>query len=86
VPYEEISERLQCTPRAARVKACRARTALRRLILQASPKGAVDFESLSLLRRLNACRRKNTAPKTHAGLIPGLPAQSNSRQYVMRAE
>jgi RNA polymerase sigma-70 factor (ECF subfamily) len=86
VPYEDIAVMLQCTPRAARVKACRARTALRKFILQTSPSGSVDSESLSILRRLDVCRRKVSAPKPYTALIPGLPAQSNPRQYVMRAE
>ena len=44
--YEEIAEMLQCTPRAARVKACRARAALRKLILKSLVRGnraAGDF-------------------------------------------
>lgn len=84
--YEEIAEIMKCTPRAARVKACRARTALRNIILKLSPTGAEEAESLNLLRRLNTCRRKKSADKLPASKIPRMPAQSNSRQYIMRAE
>jgi RNA polymerase sigma-70 factor (ECF subfamily) len=85
ISYEEIGEILRCTPRAARVKACRARAALRKLILKSSPSGIVDAASLNLLRRLHTCSRKNTVNE-HSTRIPRIPAQSNSRRYVMRAE
>jgi len=45
VPYEEIGGILKCSPRAARVKACRARAALRRLILQSSRRGFQQQET-----------------------------------------
>ncbi len=86
ITYEEIGDRLNCTPRAARVKACRARTALRKLILKSQPSGADDPASLDLLRRYNALCRKNSAGESSSRRIPRMPAQSNSRQYVMRAE
>lgn len=86
ISYEEIGEVLQCTPRAARVKACRARAALRRLILQSSPAGAADSVSSNFFQRLNSRRRKNSAKEIYSQRIPRLPAQANSRQYVMCAE
>ena len=86
ISYEEIGEALKCTPRAARVKTCRARAALRRLILKASPSGTADAASFNLLQRLNACNRKNSSNELHSTRIPRMPAQSNSRRYVMRAE
>ncbi len=84
--YEEIGEKMQCTPRAARVKACRARTALRNLIQKSPSSESGEAESLNLIRRLNACRRKKYIGEVQTARIPGMPAQSNSRQYVMRAE
>ena len=84
--YEEIGEILQCTPRAARVKACRARAALRRMILKSSPSGTADLASLNLLRRLHTRYRKASADELHSKRIPCMPAQSNSRRYVMHAE
>ena len=86
ISYEEIGQALKCTPRAARVKACRARSALRKLIVQSSSSGTADPGALNLLRRLNASRRKSPSKEVHSTRIPCLPAQSNSRQYVMRAE
>jgi len=84
ISYEEIGEILHCTPRAARVKACRARAALRRLILKSSLSGADASTSLNLL--LRACRRKNPVKEIRPTRIPRLPAQSHSRRYVMHAE
>jgi RNA polymerase sigma-70 factor (ECF subfamily) len=86
ISYEEIGEALKCTPRAARVKTCRARAALRRLILKASPSGTADAESLNHLQRLNARNRKNPSNELHSTRIPRMPAQSNSRRYIMKAE
>lgn len=79
--YEEIAEILQCTPRAARVKACRARAALRKLILTSSRAGTT-----TIFQRLNDCFRTDAAEEMPHPRYPRLPAQSNSRQYVMRAE
>ncbi len=45
MPYEEIGGILKCSPRAARVKACRARAVLRRLILQSSRRGSEQHET-----------------------------------------
>jgi hypothetical protein len=61
IPYEEIGAMLQCTPRAARVKACRARAALRRLLLNTSPSDTTRPVSSNMLERLDACCRRNLA-------------------------
>jgi RNA polymerase sigma-70 factor, ECF subfamily len=58
MPYEEIGEILHCTPRAARVKACRARAALRKLLL-GSPAAETDCSSTNLFQKLDACCRRN---------------------------
>ena len=84
--YEEIGETLCCTPRAARVKACRARAALRKLIVQWSPSETAASESIRFLRRIHTCRRKRSSGSALAARIPAMPAQANSRRYVMRAE
>ncbi|MBN1568298.1 MAG: sigma-70 family RNA polymerase sigma factor [Acidobacteria bacterium] len=85
VSYEEIGEILKCTPRAARVKACRARAALRKLILRSSPSGIMDAAALNLLQRLHSSRRKESVDE-HKARIPRIPAQSNCRRYIMKAE
>ncbi len=84
--YEEIAEVLGCTARAARVKACRARAALRRLILQSASTGSPQSASSSIFQKLSNCLRKGAAHETAARRYPRIPAQSNSRRYVMRAE
>jgi RNA polymerase sigma-70 factor (ECF subfamily) len=84
--YEEIGEIMKCTPRAARVKACRARAALRRLILKSSPAEASRTASCNLFQRLHACFGKDATKERSPVRMPCLPAQSNSRRYVMRAE
>jgi RNA polymerase sigma-70 factor, ECF subfamily len=82
--YEEIAEILRCTPRAARVKACRARAALRKLIFKSS--GTANTESTNIFQTLNDCFRQNAVEEPPRPRLPRLPAQSNSRRYVMRAE
>jgi hypothetical protein len=77
---------LRCTPRAARVKACRARAALRRQILKSPAPGLADSASLNFLRRLHACYRRDSANELQSRKIPRMPAQSNSRRYIMHAE
>ena len=84
--YEEIGEIMKCTPRAARVKACRARAALRRLILKSSPAGSAYAPSSNLFQKLRACCRKDSTKELKPVRLPRLPAQYNSRRYVMRAE
>jgi len=51
-PYEEIASILDCSPQAARVKACRARAALRRILVKACRNAAVPFTwyNLTLIR------------------------------------
>jgi RNA polymerase sigma-70 factor, ECF subfamily len=69
MPYEEIGEILNCTPRAARVKACRARAALRKLLLGA-PAAEPDYStSTNLLQKLDACCRRNQ-PKSSRTALP----------------
>lgn len=84
--YEEIADRMECTPRAARVKACRARTALRKLILKSSSEKSEYSESDNLFQRLSNCRLKRDPQDARAAKLPGLPAQSRQRRYIMRAE
>ncbi len=57
LPYEEIGEILKCTARAARVKACRARAALRRLILRSFPEETVRWVSPALLALQSGSRQ-----------------------------
>jgi len=57
--YEEIAPILKCSPQAARVKACRARAALRKLLLRACDTTAVQFASSDLMRILDACCRQS---------------------------
>ncbi|MDR0843200.1 MAG: sigma-70 family RNA polymerase sigma factor, partial [Acidobacteriota bacterium] len=66
LPYEEIAPMLNCSPQAARVKACRARAALRRLLLHTCEDSSVPFASSDLMRILDACCRRSPkpAPKT----------------------
>jgi len=59
VPYEEIAPILKCTPQAARVKACRARAALRRLLLRSSQEATTRFSSSDLMKILDACCRQS---------------------------
>ena len=58
LPYEEIAPILRCTPQAARVKACRARAALRRLLMESCQEIAENFSSSNLMRILDACCRR----------------------------
>jgi RNA polymerase sigma-70 factor, ECF subfamily len=66
MPYEEIGEILNCTPRAARVKACRARAALRRLLLGSSPNETAFPAPTNFLQKLDACCRKNQPKSSRA--------------------
>jgi RNA polymerase sigma-70 factor (ECF subfamily) len=67
LPYEEIAPVMNCSPQAARVKACRAKAALRRILLNACRDAAVPFASYNLTNILNVCRRQS------AQKIPMLP-------------
>jgi RNA polymerase sigma-70 factor (ECF subfamily) len=60
LPYEEIAPILRCTPQAARVKACRARAALRRLLMESCQEIAENFSSSNLMRILDACCRRQS--------------------------
>jgi RNA polymerase sigma-70 factor, ECF subfamily len=66
MPYEEISTILKCSPRAARVKACRARAALRRLLLGSSSVETTYITSPNLMQRLDACCRRNQPKRPRA--------------------
>jgi RNA polymerase sigma-70 factor, ECF subfamily len=60
LPYEEIAPILKCTPQAARVKACRARNALRKLLLRSSEEMTTSFSSSDLMKILESCCRQST--------------------------
>ena len=72
VPYEEIAPILKCTPQAARVKACRARAALRRLLFRSSQEMAARFSSSDLMQILDACCRQNPPEQPKMPHIPQL--------------
>jgi RNA polymerase sigma-70 factor, ECF subfamily len=59
MPYEEIAAILNCTPRAARIKAFRARAALRKLLEGPDPEERRWSSSSSISERLDACCRRN---------------------------
>jgi RNA polymerase sigma-70 factor, ECF subfamily len=59
MPYEEIGAILKCTPRAVRVKAFRARAALRKLLKGAFSAQTNCSESSTIIQKLDACCRKN---------------------------
>jgi len=76
--YEEIGAILNCTPRAARVKAFRARAALRRLIQRAFSAEA-NCSTSSLIDRLDVCCRQNliqssSLDRANSGIKEPLPA------------
>ncbi|MDR1726722.1 MAG: sigma-70 family RNA polymerase sigma factor [Acidobacteriota bacterium] len=58
LPYEEVAPMMRCTAQAARVKACRARAALRRLLLRTCEESAIPFSPSDLTRILDACCRQ----------------------------
>jgi len=66
MPYEEIGTILKCSPRAARVKACRARAALRRLLIGSSSMDTAHRSSPNLIERLDACCRRNLPKRSRA--------------------
>jgi RNA polymerase sigma-70 factor, ECF subfamily len=78
MPYEEIAPILNCTPQAARVKACRARAALRKLLLQSSQS---NFSSTELMKILDACCRQNMPKKQSIAsrIPPRIPRISQIR-------
>ena len=70
LPYEEIASVLDCSPQAARVKACRARAALRRILINACRDAAVPFASYNLTLILNACRRQSARKMPMLPVVP----------------
>jgi len=62
-PYEEVAPMLRCSAQAARVKACRARAALRRLLVRTCKDSDIPFASADLMSILDACCRQ-TAPSS----------------------
>ena len=69
-PYEEIASMLDCSAQAARVKACRARAALRRILVNACNDTDIPFASYNLTHILDACCRQS------ANKMPRLPVMS----------
>jgi RNA polymerase sigma-70 factor, ECF subfamily len=59
MPYEEISDILKCTPRAARIKAFRARAALRSLLEGSLTEETNRSTSSNIFEKLDACCRRN---------------------------
>jgi RNA polymerase sigma-70 factor (ECF subfamily) len=59
MPYEEISAILKCTPRAARIKAFRARAALRSLLEGSITEETNRSTSTNIFEKLDACCRRN---------------------------
>ena len=70
LPYEEVAAALNCSPQAARVKACRARAALRRILVRACQEAEVPFASYNLTLILNACRRQSTQKTPMLPVMP----------------
>jgi len=72
-PYEEIASMLDCSAQAARVKACRARASLRRILLNACQDTDIPFASYNLTNILDACSRQSThkAPRLPVMRPPG---------------
>jgi len=70
LPYEEIASVLDCSPQAARVKACRARAALRRIFINACRDEAITFASYNLTNILNACRRQAAQKMPMLPVVP----------------
>ena len=70
LPYEDVASALDCSPQAARVKACRAKTALRKILVNACRDAAVPFASYNLTHMLNACRRQSAQKMP---LLPVMP-------------
>lgn len=72
LPYEEIAPILNCSPQAARVKACRARAALRRLLLRSCEEMTASFSSSDLMQILDACCRQNPPKRQRMPRMPQL--------------
>ncbi|HSW40527.1 MAG TPA: sigma-70 family RNA polymerase sigma factor [Acidobacteriota bacterium] len=72
LPYEEIAPLLKCSPQAARVKACRARAALRKLLIQSSRQPNSSFTSTERMKMLDACCRRNRPGKQNVPHLSGI--------------
>jgi RNA polymerase sigma-70 factor (ECF subfamily) len=78
LPYEDVAAALDCSPQAARVKACRAKAALRRILVNACREAAVPFASYNLAHMLNACRRQSAH---RMPMLPVMPPPVNGLAY-----
>ena len=78
LPYEEIASVLDCSSQAARVKACRARTALRRILANTCQDTAIPFASYNLTLILDACCRKSARKMS---MLPVMPAHGGELAY-----
>lgn len=73
LPYEEVAIALDCSAQAARVKACRARNALRRILVNACSSASIPFASYNLTHILNACNRQSTKKTPKMPMLPVTP-------------
>jgi RNA polymerase sigma-70 factor, ECF subfamily len=71
ISYAEIGAMLNCTPRAARIRAFRARDALRRLLQKASSEEERCPASQTAFQRLDACCRQNLIKSSRSDRING---------------
>jgi RNA polymerase sigma-70 factor (ECF subfamily) len=78
LPYEDVASALDCSPQAARVKACRAKAALRRILINACRDAAVPFASYNLTHILNACRRQS---ERRMPILPVIPHSGGGLAY-----
>ena len=78
LPYEEIASIMDCSPQAARVKACRARTALRRILANACQDTSIPFASYNLTLILDACCRQSAQKMP---ILPVMPVRGGELAY-----
>jgi RNA polymerase sigma-70 factor (ECF subfamily) len=78
LPYEEVASALDCTPQAARVKACRAKAALRRILTSACRDAALPFASYNLTHILNACCRQSARKMP---ILPAMPSAGSEMVF-----
>ncbi|MDR0311133.1 MAG: RNA polymerase sigma factor [Acidobacteriota bacterium] len=78
LPYEEIAFALDCSPQAARVKACRARAALRRILTNACRDAEIPFASYNLTLILNACQQQSAQKLP---MLPVMPHPNGGLAY-----
>ncbi len=71
MPYEEIGPLLKCTPRAARIKAFRARAALRRLLEGSFAEETDCSASSNIFERMDACCRRNMIKSSRPDRVNG---------------